>query len=210
MARSPFWRIETPAIFVLAYFFAAPVPFTGAQGGGTPQGKEVSAAVKAEKREYVSGSGGYRITCPEGWARHEGDIRPIDVIFFCRADPGVNMSVTWASAGGQKELTEAAVKEMKDMFRQSYPGYSVTAEEWRELDGAKAFCLSARHQEMGAELQNKQVMLIKGDRFYTLTYTSTPAFFMKHLGEFELGVGSFRTTGEKTPAMLQSPQKKNN
>ena len=63
---------------------------------------------------------------------------------------------------------------------------------------------------METEIQSKQVMLIKGDRFYTITYTSTPALFMKHLGEFELGVGSFRTTGEKTPAMLQSPRKKNN
>jgi len=175
-----------------------------------PEEKGVVAKAKAEKREYVSSAAGYRITCPEGWARHEGDIRPIDVIFFCRTDPGVNMSVTWAAAGGQKELTEAAVKEMKDMFRQSYPGYSVTAEEWRELDGAKAYCLSARHKEMGVELQNKQVMLIKGDRFYTITYTSTPALFMKHLGEFELAVGSFRTTGERTPAVLQSPQIKKN
>jgi hypothetical protein len=120
------------------------------------------------------------------------------------------MSVTWAAAGGQKELTETAVREMKEMFRQGYPGYTVTAEEWRELDGAKAYCLSARHQELGAELQNKQVMLIKGDRFYTLTYTSTPALFMKYLGEFERAVGSFSITVEKAPPAVRSPQIKKN
>jgi len=59
---------------------------------------------------------------------------------------------------------------------------------------------------MGAELQNKQVMFIKGGRFYTITYTSTPALFMKHLGEFESAVGSFRTTGDKSPPVVKSPQ----
>jgi len=208
MAQFPFRRIETPAIFVLAYFLAVPVHFAGAQRESAPKEKNPITEAKAEKREYTSSVGGYRITCPEGWARHEGDVRPIDVIFFCRTEPGINMSVTWAAAGGQKELTEAAVKEIKEMFRQSYPGYAVTAEEWRELDGAKAYCLSARHQELGAELQNKQVMLIKGDRFYTLTYTSTPALFMKYLGEFERAVGSFSTTAEKAPPAVRSPRPK--
>ncbi|MEJ2745620.1 MAG: DcrB-related protein, partial [bacterium] len=130
------------------------------------------------------------------------DVRPMDAIFFCLADPGVNISVTWTAAGGEKELTEAAVNEMKEMLRKSYPGYSVTAEEWRELDGVRAYALSARHRGMGAELQNKQVMFIKGDRFYTITYTSTPALFLKHLGEFELAVGSFGTVGEKAPPVV--------
>jgi hypothetical protein len=130
----------------------------------------------------------------------------MDAIFFCLADPGVNISVTWTAAGGEKELTEAAANEMKEMFRKSYPGYSVTAEDWRELDGVRAYALSARHQGMGAELQNKQVMFIKGDRFYTITYTSTPALFLKHLGEFELAVGSFGTVGDKAPPMVKSPQ----
>ena len=194
------------AIVLLVSSFFASIPLAGAEGGGPPQKKDAVAKVKAETRDYVSKSGGYRITCPEGWERHGGDVRPMDAVFLCLADPGVNVSVTLASAGGQKELTEAAANEMKEMFRQNYAGYSVTAEEWRELDGVRAYALSARHQGMGAELQNKQVMFIKGDRFYTLTYTSTPALFMKHLGEFELAVGSFRTAGGETPPVVQSPQ----
>jgi hypothetical protein len=192
------------ALFVS--FFSVSFTLAGAEGDGSPQKKEAVATAKAKKRDYVSKNGGYRIACPEGWERHGGDVRPMDAIFFCLAEPGVNMSVTWAASGGQKELTKAAADEIKETFRRSYPGYSVTAEEWREMDGVKAYALSARHKGMGAELQNKQVMFIKGDRFYTITYTSTPALFMKHLGEFELAVESFRTTGGKNPPMVQSPQ----
>lgn len=201
MTQSSSWRIAAVVLF-----FSLTVPFAGTAGGGSPQEKDAPAKAKAGTRDYASEKGGYRITCPEGWERHGGDVGPMDAVFFCLADPGVNMSVTWTAAGGQKELTEAAANEMKEMFKQSYAGYSVTAEEWRELDGAKAYALSARHEGMGAELQNKQVMFVKGDRFYTITYTSTPASFMKHLGEFELAVGSFRTTGEKIPPVVQSPQ----
>lgn len=204
MIQSSSRRIEIIALLVS--FFSVSVILAGAEGGGPPQKKKAAADVKAEIRDYASKNGGYRIACPEGWERHGGDVRPMDAVFFCLADPGVNMSVTWAAAGGQKELTEAAANEMKEMFRQSYAGYSVTAEEWRELDGARAYALSARRQGMGAELQNKQVMFIKGDRFYTLTYTSTPELFMKHLGEFELAIGSFKAAGGGASPVVQSPQ----
>lgn len=191
---------------LLALFLAASLtPACAAAPVPSPGKGSVSSA---NPREHM-GKGGYRITGPEGWEKN--DIGgAIDVTFLCAADPGVNISVAWASAGGEVSLTAASAREMVEMFRKSYPGYEMTAEEWRELDGAKAYCLSARYAPMGTPLQNKQVMLIKGGKFFTITYTSTPALFMKYLGAFEEAVATFRTTGTPAPAVVKSPQIKKN
>ncbi len=57
------------------------------------------------------------------------------------------------------------------------------------MDGARAYRISARYAlNFGGPvlaMQNAQVLFVKGDTFYTVTYTSTPALFLKHLGDFE-------------------------
>jgi len=193
-----------PCMFAFPGFFSSPVR---AEESAVEKVSQTPASPPGVAREYVS-KAGYRIVWPEGWVKNDTDIRPLDVAFFCRSDPGVNISVTWAPAGGEAALTDAGAKEIKEMFRQSYPGYSVTAEEWRTVDGAKAYCLSARYSRMNTQLHNKQVMFIKGGKFFTLTYTSTPALFMKYLDEFERTAGSFRTVGGPAAPVVQSPQPK--
>jgi hypothetical protein len=157
--------------------------------------KDVITGAGDTASEYVSADGAYRITCPEGWTKLDTGVRAFDAAFFCVADRGVNFTVARAPAGNDREITEAAAREMRDMFRQAYEGYTVTAEERREVDGVRAYILSARYKQMGMELQNRQVMFVKGATFYTLTYTSTPPLFMKHLGDFERAAGSFRAAG---------------
>ncbi|MCX6355005.1 MAG: PsbP-related protein [Candidatus Aureabacteria bacterium] len=194
----------SPCIFVLLGFSSS-----AARAGENASEKvpQTLASPAGVTREYMS-KAGYRIVWPEGWVKNDTDIRPLDVAFFCRSDPGVNISVTWAPAGGEAALTDAAAKEIKEMFRQSYPGYDVTAEEWRTVDGAKAYCLSARYARMDTQLHNKQVMFIKGGKFFTISYTSTPALFMKYLEACERTVGSFRTVGGSAAPVVQSPQPK--
>ena len=168
-----------------------------------------------EKKEAVSAPGGagapaagqgYTIKCPEGWTVRKGMVPQIDLTLSCDADPGATISVTRAPAGPEKEITESAAREMKEMLTANLPGYEVTAEEWREVDGARAYRVSARYTlRSGAfqmAMQNSQVLFVKGGTAYTITYTSTPGLFMKHLGEFETTLGSF---GAKIEAIPTAP-----
>lgn len=176
---------------------------TAALADADPSPPPSAAPLPTPAPRGYAGDAGYRITVPANWARHEGDVRPLDAIFFSLEDPGVNMSVTVAAAEPDGALTESTAREMREMFRQGYPSYEVTAEAWRDLDGVKAYCLSARYSPAGRQLQNKQVILIKGGKFFTLTYTATPALFMKHLGAFEGAVESFKVTAQ---GKIQDPQ----
>ncbi|MDD5555857.1 MAG: DcrB-related protein [bacterium] len=151
-----------------------------------------SAAVPAAGGGFTGPDGSYRLDCPDGWTVRETGAPAVEAAFFCDADQGVNFTVTRVPAPGEAELSEEAVREMQETFRSSYPGYRITADEWREVAGARAFCLSARYAQAGLELQNRQVMFIRDGIFYTLTYTATPASFMRHLGDFERAVESFR------------------
>jgi hypothetical protein len=146
---------------------------------------------------------GYTIKCPEGWTVRKGMIPQIDLTLSCDADPGVTISVTRAPAGAEKEITESAAREMKEMLTANFPGYEVTAEEWRAVDAARAYRVSARYTLKAGELQmamqNSQVLFVKGGTVYTITYTSTPGLFMKHLGEFETTLESFGARIEAIP-----------
>ncbi len=167
-------------------------------------GAEKAAAPEAP-REYKSSDGRYRITIPKRWEKSDRAFGPADLLLFCDGSPGVNISVIWSAAGEGEELNESVAKEMKELCKQRYEGYEVTAEEWRKLGGVKAYCISARFKQHENEIRNKQVMLIKGGKTYILTYTAMAELFMKHLGEFEKAVDSFRTTGAGKPVLIKSP-----
>jgi len=165
-----------------------------------------------ERKEAISAPGGagapaagqgYTIKCPEGWTVRKGMVPQIDLTLSCDADPGVNISVARAPAGAEKEITESTAREMKEMYAANLPGYEVTAEEWREVDAARAYRVSARYTlRSGAfqmAMQNSQVLFVKGGTVYTITYTSTPGLFMKHLGEFETTLESFGAKSEAIP-----------
>lgn len=198
---------RTSAVWLLLCLGAVSPCIARAQQSGEAKQGGVTAAV-TNGRDYMGRDGSYRLVRPEGWMVREDAMPGIDVAFFCEEDPGVNFTVAKAAAGGESEFSDMAAMEIKETFRKSYPAYNVTAEEWRTLDGARAYCLSARYAPAGVELQNKQVMFIKAGTFFTLTYTSTPALFMKRLADFEHAVESFRISGDAASGMLESPQQR--
>lgn len=177
------------AVLALALFFAI-APLTCAIAGETATGAPSAEKISAGCVEHVSKKGGYRLRAPAGWKRQPMVPGPIDMLFICKEDPSV-INITWAPVDeGQDEFTGEMAAEMKG-FNQSRAGGAVTSEDWREVDGARAFCLSARYNQLGVELQHKQVVFIKGGKFYSLTYTTAPELFLKNLGDFEMTVESF-------------------
>lgn len=160
---------------------------------------ESSPAKKPEAASALVERSAYTLLCPAGWSTAAGASPRVDLTLSCDADPGVNISVATAPAGATRDITEREAAEAKEMFKGSIPGYEVTAEEWSEVDGARAYRISARYAlNFGGPvlaMQNAQVLFVKGDTFYTVTYTSTPALFLKHLGDFEKVLEEFRARG---------------
>lgn len=195
MYKATFFRVTLRALLSLLVLVSlSSIHCSVAQEAVTKAVKGAATKGSGESVEYTSDRGGYSITCPPGWEKKGGIPGPIDMMFSCREDPSV-ISVTWAPMEkGQLGLSKSVVSEMKETIRSTYPGCEITAEEWREVDGAKAFCLSLRFKPLGMELRNKQVMLVKGGRFFTLVYTTSPEQFMNHLAEFEATVASFRAS----------------
>lgn len=160
---------------------------------------ESSPAKKSEAASALVERSAYTLLCPAGWSTAAGASPRVDLTLSCDADPGVNISVATAPAGATRDITEREAAEAKEMFKGSIPGYEVTAEEWSEVDGARAYRISARYAlNLGGPvlaMQNAQLLFVKGDTFYTVTYTSTPALFLKHLGDFEKVLEEFRARG---------------
>ncbi len=151
----------------------------------------------------------YAIDPPAGWSVREGAIPLVDLAMTCDADPGTSITVTKAPAEGAKEFSAAQAREMKEMYAKGIPGYTVTAEGWREVCGARAFRLCGRYA-LGAgggrmEMQNAQVFFIAGEKLFTITYTSTPGLFMKHLGDFEAAIDGFRIPAPEPPGARPAP-----
>lgn len=139
---------------------------------------------------------GYTIARPDGWTVREGAMPQVDLAMTCDADPAASISVVKAPAGGEGEITENRARELKEMYTANLPGYTVTAEEWRAVGGARAYRIAARYTLQSGTfrmaMQNAQALFIAGDTVFTITYTSTPELFMKHLGEFETTLDGFR------------------
>lgn len=147
---------------------------------------------------------GYAIGHPAGWSVREGAVPGVDLAMTCDADPGANITVTRAPAEGAGGFTEAQAREVKEMYSKNIPGYAVTAEEWRTVGGARAFRLCGRYAlgsgGLRMEMQNAQVMFVAEGTLFTVTYTSTPALFMKHLGDFETALDGFSPRAASQPA----------
>lgn len=160
---------------------------------------EPAAAKKAEAGDILIQRSAYALIRPEGWSQAAGVSPRVDLTLACDTDPGVNISIATAPAGVTREITDAEAAELKEMFKGSIPGYEVTAEEWMQVDGTRAYRVSARYAlNLGGPalaMQNAQVLFVKGDTFYTVTYTSTPGLFLKHLGDFDAVLESFRAGG---------------
>lgn len=181
--------------FVLGACLCAAFPARArAADGPPPPARDASAPVARL---------GYTIKRPDGWSVRAGTMPQIGLALTCDADPAASISVVTTPAGGEGEITERAAREMKEMYMANLPGYTVTSEEWRTVGGARAYRISARYTPASGALrmtmQNAQALFIAGDTVYTITYTSTPELFMKHLGEFETVLDGFRAQAAAVP-----------
>ncbi len=142
-----------------------------------------------EGMQDASGDGvAYSLYIPTSWSR----TTDVDGGFYSQNDKS-SITVTSYYPDADTISIEAFWNKCKEGYSETYKNFQIV-EEAKELilGGKKAFSFVFSGELAGRNLKYRQIIAAHGDKFYTLTYTSTPENFDLHEAELQSVIDNFK------------------
>ena len=168
-------------------------------GCGDDDDAQQPASTPAPQSDAPTAKGtGYALQPPEGFSdvtsRFEGSAVRIDLAYAEKADSGfaTNLVVIREQPGGDFDL-DAVMKEFTKQAEGQATEAGISEVEDRELDGvpAKTYTFLSRNDAEGP-VRQRQVVAVKGDAIYTLTWSVADDEFEKQEAVLDEILGSWR------------------
>ena len=86
----------------------------------------------------------------------------------------------------------ASVESLNAAIKQGLPLYKSLSSGTLVVDGEKAVFASGTFAMSGRTVQNKQVMVRRGDTIYTFTFSADPTVFTKQVVDFDTMMGTIK------------------
>ncbi|MCX7720404.1 MAG: DUF1795 domain-containing protein [Dictyoglomus thermophilum] len=154
--------------------------------------------ILAETEKYVDKNLGFSIVPPEGWEVKDGKPYNLAVIFVGPADegfmPNFNLNIV-AVPSEVTEINEDLLREIKEELKAAgeyYGSLEFVSEGEREVSNYKGYeIVYTINLSEDLTLEQKQVYVLQGGKFYIFTFTSLEDTFEKYLPLFEESLSTF-------------------